>query len=70
MNFLYCPLLQVPSGGAGRTVSERKWLHLHPMIYQLEVHRKQVSDGYVKTVLKLLFFHFFLLCWSGFFGSI
>lgn len=58
MNILYCPLLQVPSGGAGRTVSEM-WLHLDPMIYQLEVHRKQVSYGYVTTISKMLFCIFF-----------
>lgn len=65
MNILYCSLLQLPSGGAGRTVLDREWLHLEPMIYQLDVHRKQVSDGYIKTVLKWLFciFFNFLLAW-------
>lgn len=41
------------------------WLHLGPMIYQLKVHRKQVSHEYVTTILKLLFciFFSFLLAW-------
>lgn len=51
-------------------LSQEMWLHLDPMIYQLDVHRKQVSDEYVTTILNLLFCIFFFSVGLAFFGSI